>query len=160
MLAAGDPLVRQAKLRVASVRVSAGVPVNVVFVQYRPVNPVPVPAAAPAAGLMVSSMTVAMPLFAAPDGVTSNPSPDAFHRTAALLPSSRAAVMAKPSCAVRCSGVPAAGQLYTDRYSLFPLRVTAPQSGSLTRPVAVVPYTAAPCPLVLSQVPMPRNWVA
>src|SRR2546421_3824648 len=115
MAAAGDPLVRQAKFRLPSVRVTAGVPVNVVLVQYCPVSPVPVPVAPPAGRFTVSAMTVAMLLLAAPDGRMSYPSPEAFQVTGAVLPSSCAAVMPKLSCVVRCSGVPAAGHLYTDR---------------------------------------------
>ena len=160
MAGSGDPLVRQAKFRPGSVRVSAGVPENVVFVQYCAVRPVPVPVVPPACSATVSAMTVAMLELAVPDGVTSYPSPDAFQVTGAALPNSCAAVMAKLSCTVRCSGVPAAGQLYTIRYSLLPLRVTAPQVGSSTSPVYVAPYTASACPLVFSQVPIPRSWVA
>src|SRR5579859_3012908 len=113
--AAGDPLVRQAKFRLASVRVRAGVPENVVLAQYCARSPVPVPTPAPACSPTVSSMTVAMLLVAFPDGVMSYPSPDAFHETGDVLPSTRAAEMVKPSCTVRCSGEPAVGQSYTDR---------------------------------------------
>ena len=62
-----------------------------------------------------SSTTVAVGSVGAPAGVMSNPSPAACHVTGTLLPSVRARVMSKPLCAVRCSGVPAAGQSYTDR---------------------------------------------
>src|SRR5439155_17767293 len=48
---AGEPLYRQAKLSVRSVRVTAGGPVNVVFFQYCAVRPVPVPVTA--GGLVV-----------------------------------------------------------------------------------------------------------
>ena len=102
-------------------------------------------------------MTVAIALVALPDGMMSYPSPAAFEVTAWELPSTRAPVMVNGAVVVRCSGLPAPGQLYTDAYSFPPDQLTAPHEGSATMLATPALYTAALCPLAASHPPIPRS---
>src|SRR6266542_3189993 len=73
-------------------------------------GPVPVPATRGAVA-MDSSITVAIPLVAEPDGITSNPSPAVRQVTAWVLPSTLAAVIWNGSSTCRCSGLPGPGHV-------------------------------------------------